>query len=74
MAIETEAERLSSTYVALEDTLDTDNLVQLREPVLESEESSVRRRRRKVYDVLVPSSKHSTPHYVKEDAKEDLIA
>ena len=82
LAIETEAEQLSSAYRSLEDTVDTDTLMPLREPVMQSMEDSNcstgstlgRLRRHRVYDVLVPSAKRSTPKYVRADAREDLIA
>ena len=79
LAIETEAERLSSAYRSLEDTVDTDTLMPLREPVMQSMEDSNhstlgRLRRHRVYDVLVPSAERGTPKYVRADAREDLIA
>lgn len=83
MDVETEVERLTSTYNCLEDTLDTDTLVTLREPVLSIEEPHSRRlgvgtfgrlRRNRVYGVLATSNTSHTPQYVKADATEDLIA
>lgn len=79
--IETEADRLSSAYSSLEDTMETNTLVQLREPMLQSVEESYGRRtgtldrlrHSRVYNVLA-STKSSMPQYVKEDASEDVIA
>ena len=83
--IETEAERLTATYRSLEDTTETDTLVGLREPVLQSVDGShstglragtlerLRRNRAKVYGALAAKS-DPTPQYVKADAREDLIA
>lgn len=76
---ETEADRLSSSYNLFEDTMDTDTLVQLREPMLQPAEESHNRtgslhrlRHSKVYTALA-STKNSMPQYVKEDAREDVI-
>ena len=81
--VETEAERLTATYRSLEDTTETDTLVALREPVLQSVDSAglrslrtmerLRRNRAKVYGALTASS-DATPQYVKSDSGEDLIA
>lgn len=78
--VETEADRLSSSYSLLEDTMETDRLVQLREPMLQPAEESHSRtgslhrlRHSRVYTMLA-STKNSVPQYVKEDAKEDVIA
>lgn len=82
--VETEAERLTATYRSLEDTVETDALVALREPVLQSvEEPHSRRgrggtmerlRRNRVYGALSGSAANHTPQYVKADASEDVIA
>ena len=81
MNVETEGERLTSSYRSLEDTLDTDTLIALREPVLSTEEPHNRRvgtlerlRRNKVYGVLATSNSSHTPQYVTADSTEDLIA
>lgn len=78
--VDTEADRLSSSYNLLEDTMDTDTLVQLREPMLQPTEESHSRtgslhrlRHSRAYTMLA-STKHRVPQYVKEDAKEDVIA
>ena len=84
--VETEEERLTATYRHLEDTLETDALVALRESVLLSVDVSnssserragtldrLKRNRAKVYGALAASS-DATPQYVKADAQEDLIA
>lgn len=79
--VETEAERLTATYRSLEDTMETDTLVALREPVLEEPQSRrlrvatlERLRRNRVYGALSASGGSLTPQYVKADAREDLIA
>ena len=77
---ETEANRLSSSYAELEDTVETDVLVPIREhtPKKESNTSGSLKRRRKlkrrVYDVLASSTELNTPRYVKDDTNEDPIA
>ena len=71
--MEPETDVWESPYVPMEDTLDTDQLTALREPVLEGS-STLRREKRKMYDMLVQSKRMMTPHYVKENAKDDLIA
>ena len=83
MEPETEAERLTATYRSLEDTMETDTLVALREPVLQSVDvprspelrsgTMERLRRNRVYGALAATS-DATPQYVKADATEDLIA
>ena len=81
--IETEDERLTAAYRSLEDTVETDALVALREPVLQSVDeyhsrgrrvaTLERLRRNRVYGALSGSATH-TPQYVKADAREDVIA
>ena len=71
--MELENDDWAASYVPIEDTLDTDQLTALREPALEGS-STLRRGKRKMYDMLVQSKRMMTPNYVKEDAKDDLIA
>ena len=83
---ETEEDRLTATYRPLEDTLETDALVALREPVLQSVDIShsssglrawtldgLKRNRARVYGAFA-ATYDATPQYVKADATEDLIA
>lgn len=82
MEVETEEERLTATYRPLDETMETDTLVALREPVLQSVDVSqssrgtlerLKRNRARVYGALAATS-DATPQYVKADAMEDLIA